>query len=212
MMAEDSIFSHKWNLSRPDSNPSYSVGACRKAYSLAPLILLLPILMSCSKDADVPACQQDRIQINANISIIAEDTSSRAVQETIDFIDEPVLTMVLWFIHRPFGDYFEMVESLLFSRLPNQTGTYNLADTNQLGVKFGRYGHTIDRDIAGYEYEAMDDQDSYLEIISLDTVNHRIHARFEAHFRRTYEGPWTYDFPEEVHFTDCEFCLEYEEQ
>ncbi len=193
-----------------DRNDSRAI-SCRMACRLNLLFLLL-ILVSCAKDADVPACQQDQIQINSNILIIAEDTFSRAVKETIDFIDQPLISVVFCFGHRPFEGYFEMVESLLFSRLPNQTGTYDLADTNQLGVKFGRYGHTIDRDIAGYEYEAMDDQESYLQIISLDTVNHRIHARFEAHFRRTYEGPWNYDFPEEVHFTDCEFCLEYEEQ
>ncbi len=183
----------------------------RKFKSLAPLFWLLPILVSCSKDSDVPICQHDQIQINSNISIHATDTSHLIAMEKLPEINNPVISTVFWFSHQPLHNLKEVLESLSFSRLPFETGTYNLVDTNQVGKVFTSYGHIIDRDQAGYVHELMDDCDNYLEIISLDTLNHHIHARFEAHFRRIYEGTWTYDFPEEVHFTDCEFCLEYEE-
>ncbi len=193
-----------------DRNDSRAI-SCRMACRLNLLFLLL-ILVSCAKDKDVPACQQDHIQINSNVSIVAEDTAHHISKMIIGDLKEPLIEILIAFTHKPFEDLSEMVEGIQFLWLPCQEGLYDLSDTNQLGRDFTFYGHRVDRDQAGYVHELMDDRDNYLEIISLDTLDHRIHARFEAHFRRTYEGTWTYDFPEEVHFTDCEFCLEYEEQ
>ncbi len=175
-------------------------------------IMMLIYLVGCSKEESISVCEENYGHLNSNIQIQSVDTTYQVLKSIVGNVKEPLIEINFWFDHVPFENYLEFTGYLQFLWLPCSEGIYELADTNQLGRNFASYGHAIDRDLGGYIYDIMDDQDSYLQIVSLDTVNHRIHARFEAHFRRTYEGPWNYDFPEEVHFTDCEFCLEYEEQ
>ncbi len=176
--------------------------------------MLIMLVVCCSKDLrqqEVLSCQVDYVRIRSNVTPPELDTTSQVFKSIVGKVEEPLIEINFWFNLEPFENYLEFKAYLQFLWVPCSEGIYYLADTNQLGRNFASYGHAIDRDLGGYIYDIMDDQDSYLQIVSLDTVNHRIHARFEAHFRRTYEGPWNYDFPEEVHFTDCEFCLEYEE-
>ena len=133
--------------------------------------MMIISLLGCSKEEGIPACQESYWHLNSNIQIRPIDTTYQALKAIVGSVREPLLEINLWLEHVPFENYLEFIEYLQFLWFPCSEGIYHLADTNQLGRDFCYYGHAINRDLGGYIYDIVDDDNSYLEVLSLDTIN-----------------------------------------
>jgi hypothetical protein len=86
-----------------------------------------------------------------------------------------------------FYDSIELkINSVGFSWLPLTTGDFELHDERILFVKaLTSFNQIISEDLEGYSYKLIDEEEGFLKVEALDTVQHTVKGRFQAKFKRT---------------------------
>ena len=103
------------------------------------------------------------------------------------------------------------MESLTFQFLSLEEQTYDLAETSVIGRTYRFYGHVVMRDVLGHSFNLMPEMENKLIIEQIDQEKKTIQGSFNAHYFMSERGV-EYEFPEEVHFTDGQFCIECTEE